>query len=116
VKRGDIKIVERGIHRRLEARGGAEEHGADPDPEPPARSTPWLPPTMARRAGVVAALTSKGIKGIPVSGQDGDFAALNRVALGSQTVSVWKDARDLGREAASRRGRTGQMARRSITR
>jgi len=51
--------------------------------------------------GVVAALTSKGIKGIPVSGQDGDFAALNRVAAGSQTVSVWKDARDLGREAAS---------------
>jgi D-xylose transport system substrate-binding protein len=51
--------------------------------------------------GVIAALTSKGIKGVPVSGQDGDFAALNRVALGSQTVSVWKDARDLGREAAS---------------
>ena len=51
--------------------------------------------------GVVAALTSKGIKGIPVSGQDGDFAALNRVALGSQTVSVWKDARALGSEAAS---------------
>ncbi len=51
--------------------------------------------------GVVAALTSKGIKGIPVSGQDGDFAALNRIALGSQTVSVWKDSRDLGREAAS---------------
>jgi D-xylose transport system substrate-binding protein len=51
--------------------------------------------------GVVAALTSKGIRGIPVSGQDGDFAALNRVALGTQTVSVWKDARDLGREAAS---------------
>jgi D-xylose transport system substrate-binding protein len=51
--------------------------------------------------GVVAALTAKGIKGVPVSGQDGDHAALNRVALGSQTVSVWKDARDLGREAAS---------------
>ena len=51
--------------------------------------------------GVVAALTSKGIKGIPVSGQDADFAALNRVAAGSQTVSVWKDSRDLGREAAS---------------
>ena len=50
--------------------------------------------------GVVAALSAKGIKGIPVSGQDGDFAALNRVAAGSQTVSVWKDARDLGREAA----------------
>ncbi|HSV58127.1 MAG TPA: D-xylose ABC transporter substrate-binding protein [Variovorax sp.] len=51
--------------------------------------------------GVVAALTAKGIRGIPVSGQDADFAALNRVALGTQTVSVWKDSRELGKEAAS---------------
>ncbi len=50
--------------------------------------------------GVVAALSARGISGVPVSGQDGDHAALNRVALGTQTVSVWKDARDLGREAA----------------
>ena len=50
--------------------------------------------------GVVAALSARGLKGVPVSGQDGDLAALNRVALGTQTVSVWKDARDLGREAA----------------
>ena len=50
--------------------------------------------------GAVAALTAKGIKGIPVSGQDADFAALNRVALGTQTVSVWKDSRELGKEAA----------------
>lgn len=49
--------------------------------------------------GVVAALTAQGMQGIPVSGQDGDHAALNRVALGTQTVSVWKDARDLGRTA-----------------
>ncbi|OIQ33250.1 MAG: D-xylose ABC transporter substrate-binding protein [Alphaproteobacteria bacterium MedPE-SWcel] len=46
--------------------------------------------------GVVAALTAQGMEGIPVSGQDGDHAALNRVAKGTQTVSVWKDARDLG--------------------
>ncbi|MEM9787076.1 MAG: D-xylose ABC transporter substrate-binding protein [Pseudomonadota bacterium] len=46
--------------------------------------------------GAVAALTAQGMEGIPVSGQDGDHAALNRVALGTQTVSVWKDARDLG--------------------
>ncbi|MFZ1510411.1 MAG: substrate-binding domain-containing protein, partial [Tabrizicola sp.] len=39
--------------------------------------------------GVVAALTAQGMAGIPVSGQDGDMAALNRVALGTQTVSVW---------------------------
>jgi len=51
--------------------------------------------------GVVAALSARGLKGVPVSGQDGDLAALNRVALGTQTVSVWKDARDLGREAAT---------------
>ena len=38
---------------------------------------------------------------MPVSGQDGDHAALNRVALGTQTVSVWKDARDLGARAAT---------------
>jgi D-xylose transport system substrate-binding protein len=50
--------------------------------------------------GVIAALSARGLKGVPVSGQDGDHAALNRVALGTQTVSVWKDARDLGREAA----------------
>jgi len=46
--------------------------------------------------GVVAALASQGMDGIPVSGQDGDHAALNRVALGTQTVSVWKDSRELG--------------------
>ena len=49
--------------------------------------------------GAVAALTAQGMQGIPVSGQDGDHAALNRIALGTQTVSVWKDARDLGRTA-----------------
>jgi D-xylose transport system substrate-binding protein len=50
--------------------------------------------------GVVAALTAVGMQGIPVSGQDGDKAALNRVAAGTQTVSVWKDARELGKAAA----------------
>jgi D-xylose transport system substrate-binding protein len=48
--------------------------------------------------GVVAALEAQGLAGeVPVSGQDGDQAALNRVALGTQTVSVWKDARELGK-------------------
>jgi len=51
--------------------------------------------------GVVAALASVGLAGkVPVSGQDGDIAALNRVARGQQTVSVWKDARELGKGAA----------------
>jgi D-xylose transport system substrate-binding protein len=51
--------------------------------------------------GVVAALSAQGLAGeVPVSGQDGDFAALNRIALGTQTVSVWKDSRELGARAA----------------
>jgi D-xylose transport system substrate-binding protein len=51
--------------------------------------------------GAIAALTAQGLAGsVPVSGQDGDHAALNRVALGTQTVSVWKDARELGARAA----------------
>jgi D-xylose transport system substrate-binding protein len=50
--------------------------------------------------GVVAALAAQGMAGqVPVSGQDGDHAALNRVARGWQTVSVWKDARELGAKA-----------------
>jgi D-xylose transport system substrate-binding protein len=51
--------------------------------------------------GAIAALTAQGMAGsVPVSGQDGDHAALNRIALGTQTVSVWKDARELGKKAA----------------
>ena len=50
--------------------------------------------------GVVAALEAQGLAGqVAVSGQDGDAAALNRVALGTQTVDVWKDARELGKAA-----------------
>ncbi|MGJ8572640.1 MAG: substrate-binding domain-containing protein [Hoeflea sp.] len=48
--------------------------------------------------GAIAALAAQGLN-IPVGGQDGDHAALNRVARGTQTVSVWKDARALGKAA-----------------
>jgi D-xylose transport system substrate-binding protein len=50
--------------------------------------------------GAIAALQAQGLN-IPVSGQDGDHAALNRVARGSQNTSVWKDARELGKAAGS---------------
>jgi D-xylose transport system substrate-binding protein len=50
--------------------------------------------------GVIAALKAVGLAGtVPVSGQDGDLPALNRIALGTQTVDVWKDARLLGKAA-----------------
>ena len=75
------------------------------------RTTAW-PAASSRRSGT-------GLAGkVPVSGQDGDQAALNRVAKGEQTVSVWKDARELGKAAGEaaialcanadmRRGRQG---------
>ena len=50
--------------------------------------------------GVVSALAAQGLAGkVPVSGQDGDAPALNRVAKGLQTVDVWKDSRLLGKAA-----------------
>jgi D-xylose transport system substrate-binding protein len=49
--------------------------------------------------GAAAALAAQNLIGIPLSGQDGDVAALNRIARGQQTVSVWKDARELGKNA-----------------
>ena len=50
--------------------------------------------------GAIAALAAVKLAGkVAVSGQDGDLGALNRVALGTQTVSVWKDSRALGKAA-----------------
>ncbi|ASM71100.1 MULTISPECIES: substrate-binding domain-containing protein [Roseobacteraceae] len=49
--------------------------------------------------GAIAALQAQGLN-VPIGGQDGDHAALNRVARGTQTVSVWKDSRQLGKKAA----------------
>ena len=55
----------------------------------------------AMAGGVTAALAARGLEGTPVSGQDGDHAALNRIALGTQAVTVWKDSRELGKQAAA---------------
>ena len=51
-------------------------------------------------SGVIAALTDHHLVGsAAVSGEDGNPDALNQVALGTQTVDVWKDARALGSAA-----------------
>lgn len=55
----------------------------------------------AMAGAVVAALRAQGLADVPVSGQDGETAALNRVARGLQAVSVWKDSRALGERAAA---------------
>jgi D-xylose transport system substrate-binding protein len=49
--------------------------------------------------GVVGALTSKNYGFPPLSGQDGDKANLNNLALGKQYVDVWKNANELGKAA-----------------
>lgn len=49
--------------------------------------------------GVTAALGGNADGKVKIGGQDGDPFALNRVALGTQVVSVWKDATELGTEA-----------------
>ena len=49
--------------------------------------------------GVTAALNGNKDGKVKIGGQDGDTFALNRVALGTQVVSVWKDATELGTAA-----------------
>jgi D-xylose transport system substrate-binding protein len=51
--------------------------------------------------GVVGALTGKSYGYPPLSGQDGDTANLNNVALGKQYVDIWKNANELGKTAAA---------------
>jgi D-xylose transport system substrate-binding protein len=51
--------------------------------------------------GVAAALAAQGLLGeVALSGQDGDHAALNRIAKGEQTVTIWKNSMNLGEAAA----------------
>ena len=51
--------------------------------------------------GVVGALTAKSYGYPPLSGQDGDPANLNNVALGKQFVDVFKNANELGKTAGA---------------
>jgi D-xylose transport system substrate-binding protein len=51
--------------------------------------------------GVVGALTAKNYGFPPLSGQDGDPANLNNVALGKQYVDVFKNANELGKAAGA---------------
>ena len=51
--------------------------------------------------GVVGALTAKSYGFPPLSGQDGDPANLNNVALGKQYVDVFKNANELGKAAGA---------------
>jgi D-xylose transport system substrate-binding protein len=58
--------------------------------------------------GVVAALTAQGMQGIPVSGQDGDHAALNRVAGDADRLGLEGRARARQGRGRDRRGAGGR--------
>lgn len=50
--------------------------------------------------GAAAALEAQGLTDVALSGQDGETASLNRIAKGQQTVTIWKNAYNLGEAAA----------------
>ena len=58
--------------------------------------------------GAIAALSAQGLQGIPVSGQDADQAALNRVARGSSDRHRLEGRAGTGQERGGNRGRDGQ--------
>ncbi|MSU91270.1 substrate-binding domain-containing protein [Rhodobacteraceae bacterium 2CG4] len=51
-------------------------------------------------SGVAQALEEQGLD-VPMSGQDGAPGALNRIARGQQTFTIWKNAYELGQTAAT---------------
>ena len=54
----------------------------------------------AMAGGAAAALSAQALTGaVAISGVGGDHASINRVALGTQTISVREDRSDLGRMA-----------------
>ena len=53
----------------------------------------------ATAAGVLQALQEHGLTGIPISGQDAELSACQRVAQGTQTLTVYKPLQSLARMA-----------------
>ncbi len=59
-----------------------------------------LAPNDGTAGGAIQALAEQGLAGkIPVVGQDGDLAAFQRIAQGTQLMTVVKDTKELGNAA-----------------
>jgi D-xylose transport system substrate-binding protein len=59
-----------------------------------------LAPNDGTAGGCIQALAAKGLAGkIPITGQDGDLAAAQRIVQGTQSMTVFKDTRQLGQKA-----------------
>jgi len=59
----------------------------------------WQPSNAQRNMEQILTQTNNEVDAVVASNDGTAHAALNRVALGTQTVSVWKDSRELGRNA-----------------
>lgn len=59
-----------------------------------------LAPNDGTASGAIAALEAQGLAGkVPVTGMDAELAAAQRVVQGTQTFTVFKDTRELGKKA-----------------
>ncbi len=59
-----------------------------------------LAPNDGTASGAIAALRAQGLAGkIPVTGQDAEMSAAQRIVQGTQSITVLKDTRKLGEEA-----------------
>ncbi len=59
-----------------------------------------LAPNDGTAGGAIAALAAQGLAGkVPVTGMDAELSAAQRVAAGTQSITVLKDTRKLGEEA-----------------
>ena len=59
-----------------------------------------LAPNDGTAGGCIQALAARGLAGkVPITGQDGDLAAAIRIIQGTQSMTVFKDTRLLGKKA-----------------
>lgn len=58
-----------------------------------------LAPNDGTAGGIIEALRASGITGIPITGQDAEVAAAKRILKGEQSMTIFKDTRELGKAA-----------------
>ncbi|MDR3230252.1 MAG: substrate-binding domain-containing protein [Synergistaceae bacterium] len=59
-----------------------------------------LAPNDGTASGAIAALEARGLAGkVPVTGMDAELAAAQRVVRGTQSFTIFKDTRELGKKA-----------------
>lgn len=59
-----------------------------------------LAPNDGTAGGAIVALTQQGLAGkVPVTGQDSELTAAQRIVQGTQAMTIFKDTREVGKEA-----------------